>query len=430
MTSTARPAGPPREGLVVVVGAGAAGLAAAAALRAAGRAVVVLEAGDRVGGRARTVRPAVLGGAAMDLGASWLHAADRNPLARLAEAAGEALLDSDAARTERVVVDGRPATEVERAAYDRSEQGWRAAMLARLDGEDCSVAEAGAALADDPWTANMEFWEATLIAAVDANRLGLRDWHRNQLAGANLRAPGGMGALLERMLGPAAGPVRLGTPARRVRWDGPGVRVETDEGTLEAASCIVTASTGVLRAGAIAFDPPLPEATQAALAGLPMGLLSKVALPAAGPDRLGLPASCSVERRLRRGEHAAMLQCWPDGASFAVGFLGGDTAWDLAARPEADSQAFVRDQAALALGGAARAAFAEGGVVTRWGSDPLFLGAYAYAPPGQDGARGALAVPLAGGRLLFAGEATRMDGLAGTVGGAILSGRDAAAAAA
>ena len=65
-------------------------------------------------------------------------------------------------------------------------------------------------------------------------------------------------------------------------------------------------------------------------------------------------------------------------------------------------------------------------VVTQWGTDALQLGGYAYARPGQAGARGVLGTPLGDGRLVFAGEAVCTDGLAGTVGGAWLSGRQAA----
>jgi monoamine oxidase len=61
-------------------------------------------------------------------------------------------------------------------------------------------------------------------------------------------------------------------------------------------------------------------------------------------------------------------------------------------------------------------------------TDPLACGAYAYARPGCADARRTLGAPIAGGRLVFAGEATRVDGLAGTVGGAFLAGREAAAA--
>ena len=420
-----------RDGRVVVVGAGAAGLAAAAALRAAGQPVTLIEAAPRIGGRAWTAYPAALGGAAFDHGASWLHAAHRNPLVAMAQAAGAVLLDSDATRSERLMVDARSATPAEHAAYDAAEAAWTGAVTACLPGPDRSLADAAASVAHDPWTANLETWEATIIAAADPDLLSLRDWHANRLEGPNLRAPGGLGALLLRCLAPLAGEVALGTPATRIAWDGSVVRVHTPRGTIEAASCIVTVSTGVLRAGAIAFDPPLPAAVQAALDGLPMGLLSKVALRAAGPDRLGLPPGCSVERRLgTRGQPALMLQAWPDGQDHAIGFLGGRIAWELATLPPAESLAFARAQVARALGSGAVAAFREDGVVTRWGTDPLSLGAYAYALPGAAGARAVLGTPLAAGRLVFAGEAVRTDGLAGTVGGAMLSGQAAAAMAA
>ena len=65
---------------VVVIGAGLAGLGAATALRDAGRSALVLEAADRIGGRAWTTHPAQLGGVWFDMGAIWLHNAETNPL--------------------------------------------------------------------------------------------------------------------------------------------------------------------------------------------------------------------------------------------------------------------------------------------------------------------------------------------------------------
>ncbi|MGI3776880.1 MAG: flavin monoamine oxidase family protein [Janthinobacterium lividum] len=417
-------------GHVVVVGAGAAGLAASAALRAAGASVTLIEAGARCGGRARTERPAALAGAAFDHGASWLHDAGRNPLADLARAGGHVLLDAPEMHTARLFVDARPATPGEHDAYAGAEARWSAAVLerlARLDpGADTTLADAGGALGDDPWRATLEAWEGAVIAAADADVLSVRDWHRNALGGANLRAAGGLGDLLLATHAAEAARARLRTPATRVDWGGPGVRVETPAGTIRADACIVTVSTGVLRAGAIRFHPALPPATRDAIGDLPMGLLSKVALRAAGPDRLGLPDSCTLERRFRPGEAGMVAQAWPDGAAHLIGFVGGRAAWDLAGAPPGTATAYAREQLRLALGAGAGRTFAPEAVETTWGSDPLFLGAYAYAPPGQHAQREALGRPIGGGRLVFAGEAVRDDGLAGTVGGAILSGRAAA----
>ena len=73
---------------VVVIGAGLAGLGAATALRDAGRSALVLEASDRIGGRAWTTHPAELGGVWFDMGAVWLHNAETNPLVPIAAGGG------------------------------------------------------------------------------------------------------------------------------------------------------------------------------------------------------------------------------------------------------------------------------------------------------------------------------------------------------
>jgi len=413
-----------REPGVVVVGAGVAGLAAARALRADGVPVVVLEAGSRAGGRAWTSRPALLDGP-FDEGAQWLHDAERNPLARLAEAAGDPLGDAWSASTRRVLVDGRPATSEEEAAFDESWGGLDARAAPLLAPGKPDVALATVLDPADPWSALVGAWEGSIIAAADPDRLSLRDWWVNRLEGANLRVPGGLGALVLRRLGEE---VELDTPALQVRWAEPwGVSVETPRGTLRAGHCIVTVSTGVLAAGAIVFEPALPLPVQEAIQGLPMGLLSKIALRAAGADRLGLPDDCLVTHRIEPGEPDASLNLWGWGGDRAVAFVGGGAAWDLAAAGPGAGEAFARGLLRRLFGARADRAFRPGAVETGWGTDPLFRGAYAYAPPGCFPMRARLAEPVGDGRLLFAGEAVRTDGLAGTVGGAYLAGTEAAA---
>ncbi len=413
-----------RDNGVAVVGAGAAGLAAALHLRRHGVPVVLLEASGRIGGRAHTSCPAVLGHAAFDHGASWLHAAQRNPLTVFAHPGEDTLTNFDTARTERLFVAGRPATAGEQAAYDaawdRLDEIVAPALAA--DQEDRSLAEAMAPMRDDPWAATVAGWEGAIIAAADADALSLRDWHRNRLDGPNLSVRGGLGAFIARRL---AADVELNTPVTAIAWDGAaGVRVETARGTVRAAACIVAVSTGVLASGAIRFAPALPHAVQAAVAGLPMGLLSKVALPAAGSDRLGLPPDTGLARQMAAGQAMVAFIAWPGDMDHVIGFVGGRAAWALAGDPAAEA-ALARDELRTMLGGAAR--LGESAVVTGWATDPFALGAYAYAPPGQAGMRGVLEAAFPAERLLFAGEACRTDGLAGTVGGAFASGRDAAA---
>ncbi len=399
---------------VIVVGAGAAGLSAAGHLRARGVKVTLLEAGPCVGGRARTARPAALAGDVLDLGAAWLHAADSNLLVGLAKPE-DGLVNSDTLRSERLFVAGRAATPAEQAEYDAC---WAAVERLQPGAADTSLAVLMAGV-PGPWAPTIALWEGAIIAAADADELSAQDWHRNLLPPPNLLPPGGLGNFVARRL---ATPAWLDTPATRIRWDGPGVEVDTPRGTLRGAACIVTVSTGVLAAGGIRFDPPLPADVQAAVDALPMGLLTKVALPGAGLDRLGLPDNTTLVQQVAAGEAGMTFNAWPLGRGHLVGYMGGRAAWAVAG-DDAEAEAFARKQLRAMVGPARLGA---GAVVTGWGTDPLFRGAYAYARPGGAGARAALAQAFPGERVLFAGEACRTDGLAGTVGGAWLSGRDAA----
>ena len=260
-----------------------------------------------------------------------------------------------------------------------------------------------APLRGDPWYATVENWEARLIAAADPDTFSVRDWRLNELDGKNLVVEGGLGAFVARRLGPPAGAVRRDCLVTRIGWR-EGLKVETPNGTIAAQACIVTVSTGVLAAGRIAFDPPLPPATQAAIAALPMGLLTKVALPASGPDRLELPETCSLHPRVRLGEPAMVFNAWPYGSPYVVAFIGGPAAWDLARAGDAATEAFARAQLRGLLGNRADATLGPA-VVTNWGRDPAQFGAYAFARTGHADARTELGRPLADGRLVFAGEA-------------------------
>jgi monoamine oxidase len=415
---------------VVVIGAGVAGLGAAAALRAAGISHLVLEAAGRIGGRAYTTTPAWLGGAPFDHGAVWLHSAERNPLTDIARSHGETLRNAGALRTECTMTDGRPATAEQLADYAAGWPRFDAVATALLaERGDVPFAEVARAMTDDPWALSVEAWEGPVIAAADADVLSTRDWQRNVLTGSDLSIEGGMGDFVRRHLdaGPA---LRLDTPVRAVRTHGLGgrVAVETPDGTITAGACIVTVSTAVLASGAIDFRPGLPDATCAAIEALPMGAALKVLLQATGPDRLDLPQHCSLDRRATRsGDPFMVFQCWQFGRAAVQGWIGGSPARALEMAGDAAAIDFALTDLRRMFGGRVDALFAGGArVVTRWARDPLIGGAYSYAVPGQVAARAALAQPVADGHLVFAGEACHADGLAGTVGGAWITGQRAA----
>jgi len=416
---------------VIVIGAGLAGLGAATALRARGLRCVVLEAANRIGGRAWTAYPESLGGVWFDMGAVWLHDAARNPLVPLARAAGETLLRSDELRQERTFVGSRLATAAELADYEGASARFEAAADTLLAAHaDVPLSAVTRSLPDDPWAPTIEAWEGPVICTVDADRFSARDWRRNALSGFNLVPQGGVGAFVARNLG-AGLDIRLDTPVLGVRWNGPGgqISVDTPTGTLTARAGIVTVSTGVLAAGTIAFDPPLPPSVADSVQALPMGLAIKVALRATSPDRLDLPKHTSVDRQVARsGETFVPFQCWPFGRDYVQGWIGGGIAWDLARAGEAAVVDHALAQLRAVFGSRVDRLFAGGGrLVTHWDADPFVQGAYCYAVPGQASARDRLAEPVGDGHLLFAGEACNVP-YAGTVAGAWISGQSAAAA--
>jgi monoamine oxidase len=362
---------------VLVIGAGVAGLSATASLREAGFRVTLVEASRRIGGRAHTTR---IGAHPFDHGASWLHAAERNPLVEIARTAGDTLIDADAVRRRRLLIDGRRATAVELAERDAALD--RLEVLASAETRDIAFADAIAPLRHDPWTPMLEAWEACQIAAADPADFSVQDWRINLLEGRNLTVPHGLGAFVAQRLGMAAGQVTLATPVSTLDWRGPIV-AQTPGGTISADACIVTASIAAL--GRIRFTPDLPVQ----LDGLPMGLLTKVALRATGTDRLDLAANESVSARIAPGEAMMSLMAWPGGADHLVAFIGGPPAWALSRAGAEATVDFVRARLRAWFGARADGALGAA-TMTDWAADPFHGGAYAY-----DGQRAAATVRAA-----------------------------------
>jgi monoamine oxidase len=406
---------------LLVIGAGAAGIAAARAAMAAGRSVRVLEARGRVGGRAMT--DATTLGVPFDLGATWLHAATRNPLVPLARGLGVALLDSDALRQEITFVGGRPATAEEIAAYDAAEAAFEPAIHARAAEPGPDIAAGAAAPRGGPWDATVAAWQGQVISAWPLDAISLHDFAANLLSGGNLLPEGGLGTLLARL---AEGlPVTCGARVTRLRWGGKEAVAEGGFGTLRARAVVCTLPTSLLAGSAIHFDPPLPAVVMQAAHDLPLGAAMKVALLAAGEDRLGLPAHASTDRQVAEGEPLVPITFWPRGRDHLHAWIGGPLGAEVErAGPEA-AEALVREEIAARLGSAAPAAFRAGALASGWLADPFSRGVYSHARIGAAGARAVLAEPLAGGRLCLAGEACHAS-LAGTVGGAWISGEAAA----
>ncbi|KAI9002507.1 amine oxidase [Hyaloraphidium curvatum] len=410
---------------VLVVGAGAAGIAAARSIAAAGRTCVVLEARERVGGRAHTDSR---WGCPMDFGATWLHDAEHNAVVAEALAAGVKLVDSDVLRRRVAVVGDRRATDAEVKDYRQAWDSFEEAVEKAAAGlpPDSAVPALAAAPSEGPWDATVASFQGDVIAAWPLDEIDLADFNATLLEGRNLLPECGMGTLLERL---AEGlEIRLGSPVSKLSWGPDGVEASGTWGTLAAEAAICTVPTAVLASGSIAFSPPLPEPVLRAAADLHLGAVVKVFLRAAGADRLGLKSNTSVFRQIAPGETVVPINLWPLGRDYATVWFGGRLAVELEAAGAEAAEARARREIARCLGPDSLAAFAPGAVVTSWISDPYALGAYSHAKIGAGRAREKLAAGLPGGRLLIAGEACHPT-LAATVGGAWRTGVDAAEAA-
>ena len=395
---------------VAVVGAGAAGLAAAACLRAAGVGVLVLEARPRLGGRAHTDRSRP--DAPFDRGAAYIHAADQgNPWLALARGLGMAVV-RDPRR--RLILDG--GRRLDPAPYQAAvAQAWRRLATAPAGGAAGTVLPAGgpahiyARTLIGPW-----------LSGVEADRLDAADFLAAR-DGADWLVPEGYGSLVART--GADLPVRLGCPVRALRTRADRVELDTAAGRLRAGQVVLTVPLGVLAAGAITLDPPPPARVQDALDALPMGNLIKLRARLAG-DPFGCGETVYVAAP-PRDEGAILWLVRPFGRDEMVGFAGGDRAAALAALAPAALRAAIGDELAALLGAAARGRLGEVELAD-WQADPWARGSYAFARPGAAAARAALRRPWSE-RVRYAGEAAAADGWHGTVAGAHLSGRAAAA---
>jgi monoamine oxidase len=401
---------------VAILGAGAAGLAAAAECARLGLSYLCIEARARVGGRVFTDESL---GAPFDAGALFLHWAERNPWRAEAGRLGVALVDEPAGSF-RVVT--AQETSPEQGQRRRGQFRRLSTLLEGAGVPDLSVAEIAAREGLSEAASGL----TRMALGEEPGRVSARDYAR-LWSGDDLVAPEGFGRLVAAC---ARGlDVRTGVAALGVAWDGAGVSIETTRGTLRARVAIVTLPVGVLKAGAVAFRPELPAATLRALDGLEMGVLSKIALAFDG-ERFGMSGPADIV--LAQGETLIDFDCWAFERPLVVGYVGGDAAREMARLGPDGAVASALDAFALAVGGEARRRF-RGGRFYGWADDPLARGAYSHALPGRAGARAELATPV-GDRLIFAGEATGGEGGdfggAMTAGGAYLAGRNAARAAA
>ncbi len=421
----------------IVIGAGAAGLAAARSLRARSLRVILIEARDRIGGR---MYPHATGLSAMpaELGAEFIHGPAPTTLRVLAEAGTAAV---DAGGESWTYRDGGLERDDDAAAfsgeifagsYGLAHDESVDRFLQRFEGRE-ATAQARAA------RAFVEGFEAADPQIASARAIA--DEWRSGVDSTIGRPYGGYGPLIDRLRNAcAAGGIQsyLSTAVRRISWRAGAVAVEAtgaagDVLTMRGRIAIVTLPIGVLRHSgdetAIRFDPPLPAGKRDALDRIEMGQVVKVTLS----FRTAFWARDRDERYRDAGffrrEGQAFTAYWtqfPVRNTLVVAWAGGPqaTALNGLSRTQLIGRALDGFASLFDEPATARDEF-EGASMHDWDNDPFARGAYSYVAVGGDQARALLAAPL-DDALFFAGEATCIDGQAGTVNGALESGERAA----
>ena len=394
---------------VVIIGAGAAGLAAASALSGQGLSVLVLEARDRIGGRALTQR---LDGVDFDVGCEWLHSADRNCFVPIARSLGFELAYEEPHWGEQSSNINFPISEQHafHAAFDAFEDRLQAA--ARLP-QDTDAAD---------WLAPGNRWNplvdavSTYVSGAELSNISAYDSTNYQETKANWRVRRGYGALVAAFGSSCS--VALNTELLTVDHSGREIMLETSRGNVRARAVICTLPTNLIAEEAVRFRPPLPDKVAAA-AGLPLGYAEKAMLHLDDPNTFPVDGHLfGATDRTETGSYDLR----PLGRDCIQAFFGGALARALV---DHDALAdYAIDELAALVGTKIRSRIRPLAAST-WSHDRFARGSYSYARPGCFGLRAVLAAPV-DGRLFFAGEATS-PGFFSTTHGAHETGLRAAA---
>ena len=403
---------------VAIIGAGAAGIAAARKVAAAGRRFALIEASDHVGGRCVTDTRTF--GVPFDRGAHWVHFPDMNPVARLGARAGVEIYPAPPGQKLRV--GKRNARESEMEDYLATlVRASRAIQDASRGKADVACAQALPKDLGD-WRPAVEFVLGPYAYGKNLEELSAVDFSRALERDVDAYCRQGYGALLAKLA--ADLPVQFGTAAQRVLSTRNSVEIETTRGRIVARAAIVTASTGVLGTERIRFEPALPPRQRDAITKLSLGAYEHIALELKGNPLQAQNDDLIFERPT--GPRTAALLANVSGTPLCMVEVAGKVARELVAQGDAAMVDYASNWLAELYGAEVKKAIGKT-ATTAWTRDPLTLGSLSAAAPGGQPGRRVLMEPLRE-RLFFAGEAAH-ETLFGTVGGAWESGERAADAA-
>ncbi len=423
----------------LVVGAGAAGLAAAREISRAGLSVRILEARDRIGGRILTVR-APGSPLPVELGAEFVHGEEAETLSIVRAAR----LPADEIPENHLRSRGGRLTPIS-GFWELVEKTTRAiGRTFQSNGHDSSFLDylRRARLAGGRRRLLVQFVEGFHAPHVD--RISARSLASTGGGNRQFRLPGGNDGVIEALRGaldPDRVELRLNTIATEVRWRAGAVILGATSGTgrrldpFRAKAAVIALPHAVLRAGDLRFSPSLPEKERAARR-LEVGQVFRIVLrfrEAFWED------GEFVRRRLKRdgelgfvhGGEEEVPVWWtplPARAPLLTGWAGGPRAERLLDRPPRERLDRSLDSLGRILAVPRRALdeLLESCAFHDWRADPFSRGAYSYVGVGGLAAQRALARPV-DGTLFFAGDTLDPDET-GTVAGALSTGRRAGAA--
>ena len=433
---------------VIIIGAGAAGLAAARKLCGAGHHVLILEARDRIGGRIHTIHPSGWP-LPIELGAEFIHGMPPQTW-EIVHAA--ALSAYDVSDTHWWFANGKAQRMDD--AWDKLRQ-----VMGRLDqlrDRDMSFAQFIKEHAADvePRVRELALSFVEGFDAADTDLISAQSIKDEQGASSeehgerNFRIVGGYQRLIDWLhagLDPQLARIRLGAIVTHVRWKRGSVEVQIKSASdavteiFHAPHALITVPLGVLKAqpkenGAIKFEPGLTSKHEA-IKGLEMGPIVKCLLLFREPfwEQDDLPI-LSKGQILKDASffhsHDPRYLTWWTALPMRVPML---TAWSggpAAARMSGQSKEQLIEAAIntlsrlLGLSTEKIQSQLQAANVYDWKADPFARGAYSYLAVNGGDAHKRLSEPIEA-TLFFAGEATH-DGQAGTVDGAIASGYRAA----
>jgi monoamine oxidase len=421
---------------VVVVGAGAAGLAALAELDKAGLRVVCLEARDRIGGRIHTVHDP-LAPLPVELGAEFIHG---RPPEIWQIVHSQALCVYDCVDASLHIRDGK--VQAEQDAWEPVSDVMKDMREAAEHGPDMSFAEF---LERSPHSASAKELSASFVEGFNAARreiIGIASLRKDGRAADEIdgdrsfRFSNGYDAvpwhLLQRVERGLA-KLRLQSVARGIEWRAGAVIVHIasaltgEPDRISARRAVLTFPLGVLLGGSIAWDPA-PVSSLAAASKLAVGQVMRVVMRFR--ESFWEEDSRFADIGFLLSNEAPFPTWWSTLAVRApvlTGWSAGSHADALLGKPKDEIVRQAVTSLARILGKDPKsiAQMLETAYLHDWHSDPFALGAYSYVPAGALAARETLAEPVANA-LFFAGEATELNGHSGTVHGAIASGVRAA----